>query len=87
MRDSPHVDQILGERHGIGIAADGDGPIGVAAFTLLAVRNSNHGTGYLTDLGDLGSALADYAADQVIWHGHFVLLRVGLRSTRGRAQL
>jgi hypothetical protein len=84
---SPHVDQILSECNGIGIAADGDCTIGVAAFALLAIRDPNHGTGYLTDLGNLGSALADYTADQIIWHSHFVLLGVGLCSTRRRAQL
>lgn len=84
---SPHVDQILSERNGIGISADCDCTIGVASFALLAVWNSNHGTGNLTNLGDLSAAFADDAADQIIWHSHFMLLCVGLCSTRGRAQL
>lgn len=35
--DSPHVDQVLSERNGIGITADGDRAVGVAALALLAI--------------------------------------------------
>lgn len=84
---SPHVDQILSERDGIGISADGDRAVSVAAFALLAVWNSNHGTRNLTNLGDLGASFANDAADQVVWHSHFMLLRIGLRSTLSRTQL
>lgn len=79
MRHSPHVDQILGERHCVRIAADGDRAIGVAALAFLAVRDANHGAANLANLGDLGATLADYAADQVVRHGHLLLLRIGLR--------
>lgn len=84
---SPHVDQILSERNGIGIAANGDGTISVATFTLFAIWNADHGTGNLSNLGNFGSSFADYAADQIIWHSHFMLLRIGLRSSLCRAQL
>lgn len=75
----PHVDQILGERNRVRIAADRDRAIGVAALALLAVRDADHGAADLPDLGDLGAALADYAANQIVGHGHLLLLRIGLR--------
>lgn len=84
---SPHVDQILSESNRVRIATDGDGSVSISAFSLFAVRNSNHGTRYLAYLCDLGSTFADYATDQIIWHSHFMLLRVSLRSILGRAQL
>lgn len=85
--DSPHVDQVLSERDGVGVAADCDRTIGVATLAFFAIRDANHGTGDLTDFGDFGSTLADDAADQVVWHSHFLLLRVRLRSTLSRTQL
>lgn len=84
---SPHVDQILSESNGVRISADGDGSVSVATFTFFAIWNANHGTGNLTNLSDLGSTFPNYATDQIIWHSHFMLLRVGLRSILSRAQL
>lgn len=78
-RHSPHVDQILRQRDGVRIAADGDGAIGVAALAFLAVGDANHGAADLSDFGDFGATLADDAADQVVRHGHLLLLRIGLR--------
>lgn len=76
---SPHVDEILGERHGVRIAGDGDGAIRGGALALFAIANAYHGTGYLAYLGDLGAALADNAANQLVRHGHLVRLIVGGR--------
>lgn len=84
---SPHVDQVLSESNGVGIATDSDCTIGVAAFTFLAVRNANHGTRDLSNFSDFSTTFPDYAADQIVWHSHFMLLRVGLRPTLCRAQL
>lgn len=85
--DSPHVDQVLSECDGVGVSADCNRTIGVATLTLFAIRDANHGTGDLTDFGDFGSPFADDAADQIVWHSHFLLLRVRLRSTLSRTQL
>src|SRR5690349_21343572 len=85
--DSPHVDQILSKSNGVRIATDRDSTICVAAFTFFAVGNANHGTRDLTNFCDFCSTFSDYAADQIVWHSHFMLLRVGLRSTLCRAQL
>lgn len=61
--DSPHVDEVLGERDRVRIAGYSDGPVGDAVLTVVAVGDADHGAGYLTDLGDLGTALADNATD------------------------
>lgn len=85
--DSPHVDQVLSECDGVRVSADCNRTIGVATLALFAIRNANHGTGDLTDFGDFSSTLPDDAADQIVWHSHFLLLRVSLRSTLSRTQL
>lgn len=72
--DSPHVDEVLGERDRVRIAGYGDGPVGDAILAVVAVGDADHGAGYLTDLCDLGAALADDAADQLVRHGHLVRL-------------
>lgn len=77
--DSPHVDQILSQCNRIGIAANGDSSIGIATLALLAIADPNHGPGYLAYLGDFSAALANNAPDQIIWHRHLMLLRIGLR--------
>lgn len=87
--DLPHVDQVLGHGHSVGISANRDCPVCVACLTLLAVGDPDHGPGDLADFGDFGASLADNATDQVVWHSHLLLLGVGLRSSRwiGRPQL
>jgi hypothetical protein len=78
--DSPHVDQILSQCNRIGIAANGDCSIGIAAaFTLFTIRDANHGARYLPNFSNFSATLPNNAADQVVWHCHFLLLRVGLR--------
>lgn len=74
----PHVDQILRQGHRVRITGDGDGPVGVSAVTLLAVRDADHCTGDLADFGDFGTALTDDATDQVVWHCHFMGLGLDL---------
>lgn len=76
---SPHVDEILCQRHGVRVPGYGDRAIRCSAFPLLAVADSDHGAGDLTDLGDLSTALADDATDQLIWHGHLMRLIVRRR--------
>ena len=45
MRDLPHVDQVLCERYGLGIARDSDSAVHIPArLAILAVRNTNHGS-------------------------------------------
>lgn len=78
-RYSPHIDEILCQCHGVRIPGYGDRAVRRPALTLLAIADSNHGSGDLTDLGDLGTALADDATDQLIWHGHLVRLIVRRR--------
>lgn len=55
--DLPHVDEILRKRDRIRVAGYGDGPIGAAAFALLAIRYPDHSARDLADFGDLGAAL------------------------------
>lgn len=76
---SPHVDEILCQRHGVRIAGYGDRAVCCSTLSLLAVTDSDHGAGDLTDLGDFSTALADDATDQLIWHGHLVRLIVRRR--------
>ena len=39
----PHVDQVLCERYGLGVARDSDSAVHIAArFTILAVGDANH---------------------------------------------
>jgi hypothetical protein len=46
----PHVDQVLCERNGLGVARDGDGAVRVAAgLSVLAVGDSDHGTAQLSE--------------------------------------
>lgn len=73
---SPHIDEILCQSHSFRIAGYGDRAVRCSALPLLAVADSDHGSGDLTDLGDLGTALSDDATDQLIWHGHLVRLIV-----------
>ena len=43
--DLPHVDQVLCERYGLGIARDSDSAVHIPArLAILAVRNTNHGS-------------------------------------------
>lgn len=74
----PHVDQILRQGHRIWISGDGDSSVGVSAVPFLAVGDADHGTGDLADFGNLGTALADDAPDQVVWHCHLVGLGLNL---------
>ena len=46
--DLPHVDQILGQSHGLAVPADGDGPVQVGGgVPVLAVGDPDHGSAYL----------------------------------------
>ena len=46
--DLPHVDQILGQSHGLAVPADGDGPVEVGGgVPVLAVGDPDHGSAYL----------------------------------------
>ena len=39
----PHVDQILGQSHGLAVPADGDGPVQVGGgVAVLAVGDADH---------------------------------------------
>lgn len=38
----PHVNEILGEGHGVRVARDRDSPVSAATFAFLAVRYSDH---------------------------------------------
>lgn len=73
---SPHVDEILRQCHGVWISGNGDRTIGGTALSLLAVADPDHRARNLTDLGDLGTTLADDAADQLVRHCHLVRLIV-----------
>ena len=45
IQDLPHVDQVLCERYGLGIARDSDSAVHIPArLAILAVRNTNHGS-------------------------------------------
>ena len=45
----PHVDQILGQSHGLRVARDGDGPVQVGGgVPVLAVGDPDHGSGELS---------------------------------------
>lgn len=77
----PHIYKILSYSNRVWVTADSDCSVGVAAFSLLTVRYANHSTRNLTDLGDFRATLANDAANQVIWHGHFVLLPISLLLT------
>lgn len=79
--DSPHVDQILSQGNRICIAANRDCSISISTLALFTVRDAYHGTGNLTNFSYFRASLSNDAADQVIWHCHFMLLRVGLRSS------
>lgn len=76
---SPHIDEILCQRYGVRVPGYGDRAVRCSALPLLAVADSDHGAGDLTDLGDLGTALPDDATDQLIWHGHLMRLIVRRR--------
>lgn len=76
---SPHVDEILRQRYGVRISSYGDSAIRRSALPLLAIADTDHGAGDLTNLSDLGATLADYATDQLVWHGHLVRLIVRRR--------
>ena len=44
----PHVDQILGQGHGLAVPRDGDGSVQVGGgVPVLAVRDADHGSAYL----------------------------------------
>ena len=44
----PHVDQILGQGHGLAVPRDGDGPVQVGGgVPVLAVGDADHGSAYL----------------------------------------
>lgn len=73
---SPHIDEILCQRHGVRVPGYGDRAVRCSALPLLAIADSDHGAGDLTDLSDLGTALPDDATDQLIWHGHLMRLIV-----------
>lgn len=75
-----HVDQVLCERYGLGIARDSDSAVHIPArLAILAVRNTNHGSTKLSDFGNFGSSFANNAAYQLIGNRHFVGLLRGLR--------
>lgn len=76
---SPHIDEILCQRHGVRVPGYGDRAVRCSALPLLAIADSDHGAGDLTDLGDLGTAFPDDATDQLIWHGHLMRLIVRRR--------
>ena len=45
---SPHVDEILGQGHGLAVAGDGDGAVQVGrGVAVLAIGDSDHGSGQL----------------------------------------
>ena len=47
----PHVDQILGQSHGLRVARDGDGPVQVGGgVPVLAVGDPDHGSGELSSI-------------------------------------
>lgn len=76
---SPHVDEILCQRHSVRIPGYGDRAVCCSTLSLLAITDSDHGAGDLTDLCDFRTAFADDATDQLIWHGHLVRLIVRRR--------
>jgi len=77
--DNAHVDEILGERHRLVVASDGDGAVEVGGrVAVLAVGDADHGARKLPDLSHLGAALADDAADELVGDGHLVAL-LGVR--------
>ena len=44
----PHVDEILGQSHGLAVPCDGDGPVQVGGgVSVLAVGDADHGSAYL----------------------------------------
>lgn len=73
---SPHTDEILCQWHSVRISSNGDCTIRGATLPFLAVADSDHGTGDLTNLSDLGATFADDTTDQLVWHGHLVRLIV-----------
>lgn len=76
--NSPHVNQILSECHGIGSTGDRDGSVRGPALAIVAIRYADHRSGYLSDFRDFGAALADDATDQLVGHGHFRGLLIGV---------
>ena len=47
--DLPHVDQILGQSHGLRVPRDGDGSVKVGGgVSVLAVGDPDHGSGELS---------------------------------------
>ena len=57
--DLPHVDQILGQSHGLAVPADGDGPVQVGGgVAVLAVGDPDHGSAYLPRITELVRHLA-----------------------------
>ena len=45
----PHVDEILGQSHGLAVPCDGDGPVQVGGgVSVLAVGDADHGSGELS---------------------------------------
>ena len=54
--DLPHVDQILGQSHGLAVPADGDGPVQVGGgVPVLAVGDPDHGAAYLPRMTSLSN--------------------------------
>ena len=52
----PHVDQILGQSHGLRVARDGDGPVQVGGgVPVLAVGDPDHGAAYLPRMTSLSN--------------------------------
>ena len=48
--DLPHVDQILGQSHGLAVPTDGDGSVQVGGgVSVLAVGDPDHRSAYLPD--------------------------------------
>lgn len=73
---SPHVDEILCQRYSVRIPGDGDRAVRCSTLSLLAITDSDHSAGDLTDLCDFGATFTDDATNQLIWHGHLVRLIV-----------
>lgn len=79
----PHIDQVLGKRDRIRIAGDGDGAIGDATLPIVAVRDTNHRTGDLSDFRYFGATFADDAPDELIGHRHLVCLLIRILGIAG----
>jgi len=81
-----HIDEILGQSHGLAVATDGDGPVKVGgSIPVLAVGDANHCSTYLPNLCNLGSPLSDHAANNFVGYRHLMGL-VCIRSSTSSGQ-